>query len=77
MTGTSALADNRPHEQDGDDDRRDPEPEREQRREQADLNAHPFALSTSNTLNGWPPCGVTWNVSPQCPTITSAGAAWE
>ena len=30
--------------------------------------------STSRTSNGFPPRGATRNVSPQCPTITSAGA---
>src|SRR5881392_3377043 len=35
--------------------------------------AHPFARSTSRTLNGAWPWGAMSNLSPQWPTITSAG----
>src|SRR5690349_2001766 len=38
---------------------------------------HPLARSTSRTLNGAPPFGVTSNERPQCPTMTSAGTACE
>src|SRR4051794_25719864 len=38
---------------------------------------HPLARSTSRTLNGDCPFGVTSKDSPQWPTITSAGAACE
>jgi len=35
--------------------------------------AHPLALSTSWTTSGCPPGGLMSNVTPQWPTITSAG----
>src|SRR6266540_3072346 len=38
---------------------------------------HPLALSTSRTVNGALPAGVTSKDSPQWPTITSAGAERE
>jgi hypothetical protein len=47
----------------------------EEGHEQAPADAHPSARSTTVTLNGWAPGGSMSNVSPQCPTITSAGAS--
>jgi hypothetical protein len=51
--------------------------EREQGHNEDDADlavAHPLALSTSRTVNCRLPGGVISNDSPQCPTMTSAGA---
>src|SRR6184192_4017247 len=74
-----SLPDRVPDEQDDDHDRRRSAAEGGDGREQPDQRAtaaHPPALSTRSTVNGRWPGGATWNERPQCPTITSAGAAW-
>src|SRR5215510_2684885 len=50
--------------------------EREEEPDKRLALAHPFALSTRSTVNGFCPGGSTWNDRPQWPTMTSAGAAW-
>src|SRR5204862_6852585 len=65
-------------EQRDDHDRSDACAERRERQEEPEKYvspAHPFALSTSSTVNGFCPGGAIWNDRPQWPTITSAGAA--
>ena len=49
---------------------------REQRGSEYDdgRRPHPPALSRSSTENGWPPCGCTWNESPQWPIFEIADA---
>src|SRR5262249_3894493 len=50
--------------------------EREEEPDKRLALAHPFALSTRRTVNGFCPGGSTWNDRPQWPTMTRAGAAW-
>src|SRR5262249_3965386 len=62
-------------EQRDDDHGGDPRDERPDGCEQPE--PHPLARSTTGALTGGPPFGVTLNVSPQWPTMTSAGAGRE
>ena len=65
-----------------DDDRRNPGSERDERQEEVQRErrapvlslAHPAALSTRTTVKGAVCGGLMSKESPQCPTITSAGA---
>ena len=74
-----SLPDRVPNEQRYHDDGGQAGGEREQRQRQPEVclsPAHPFALSTMKIVNGFCPGGTISNDRPQCPTITSAGAAW-